>query len=41
MKLYCLKPMMDDEVFGFNKAVHAAKYVQSQRHFGKVVIRID
>jgi NADPH:quinone reductase-like Zn-dependent oxidoreductase len=39
--MHRLKPVVDDKVFGFNEAVQAVEYLQSQRHFGKVVIRID
>ncbi len=39
--MHKLKPVIDDKVFGFNEAVQAVEYLQSQRHFSKIVIRID
>ena len=39
--LHKLKPVVDDKVFGFDEAIQAIEYLQAQRHFGKVVIRID
>ncbi len=38
--LHRLQPVVD-KVFGFGEAVQAIEHLQAQRHFGKVVIRID
>ncbi|PLB43628.1 zinc-binding oxidoreductase [Aspergillus steynii IBT 23096] len=36
-----IKPVMDKRVFGFGEAREAFQYLWDQRHFGKVVIKVD
>ncbi|KAK2814072.1 hypothetical protein FQN50_000476 [Emmonsiellopsis sp. PD_5] len=36
-----IKPVVDEKVFGFEKAKEAYQYQWEQRHFGKVVIKVE
>jgi NADPH:quinone reductase-like Zn-dependent oxidoreductase len=36
-----VKPVVDDRVFGFNEVKEAYEYLESQKHFSKVVVDIE
>ncbi|OJJ95106.1 hypothetical protein ASPACDRAFT_1876928 [Aspergillus aculeatus ATCC 16872] len=36
-----IRPVVDERVFGFNDAREAYQYLWDQKHFGKVVIKVD
>ncbi|KAK9366598.1 zinc-type alcohol dehydrogenase [Lipomyces kononenkoae] len=36
-----IHPVVDEKVFGFDKTREAYEYMEAQKHFGKVVIKID
>lgn len=36
-----IKPVLDEQVFSFDQVPHAYQYMWEQKHFGKLVVKID